>query len=964
MELKRLCFVLPADDFDEIDHETQEVESHKPKKKIESLSKRGCGGQVFDGEKLVPKIKNESFAKRGFRGQVFDGEKQVSMGKNESFFKRGSGGEVLDCEKQVSKVKNESFYKRGSGGEVIDCEKQVSKGKNESFSKRGYGGQVLDGEKQVVQQKPKKKNESLSKRGCGGQVLDFIHESFSKLLDSKWVTCCHQEFGEKQFSGVFHDTEGMQLGEKGGGDYNHHHNPRIFSYSELFIGSNGFSEDEVLGSGGFGKVFRAVLPSDATVVAVKCLAEKGEKFEKTFAAELVAVAHLRHRNLVRLRGWCFHDDQLFLVYDYMPNSSLDRILFRKQDNTGFPLLDWERRKNIVNGLSAALFYLHEQLETQIIHRDVKTSNVMLDSHFNARLGDFGLARWLEHELEYQPRTPSMKNQQFRLAETTRIGGTIGYLPPESFQKKGSATAKSDVFSFGIVVLEIVSGRRAVDLASPDDQIILLDWIRRLSDEKMALQAGDSRLVDGSFKLNDMERLIHIGLLCTLHEPQSRPNMKWVVEALSGHIYGKLPDLPCFKSHPLYISLSSPSNSTTSNTITTRSTATTSTSTTPGFNSTMFITATGDTMYLSAESGSTSSNNESGNCSSRRQSSNFLMVETAREITFKEIIAATNNFSDSRRVAEIDFGTAYHGFLENNQHVLVKRLGMKTCPALRVRFSNELQNLGRLRHRNLVQLRGWCTEQGEMLVIYDYSQSSLLSHLLFHQNHHRDNASSTLRWRHRYNIVKSLASAVRYLHEEWDEQVIHRCITSSAIILDPDMNPRLGCFALAEFLTRNEHSHHVVVDKKKSVRGIFGYMSPEHMDSGDATTMADVYSFGVVLLEIVSGQMAVDFRRPEALLVNRVLEFEVQKRPYEQLADWRLNGNFNTRELIRLVKLGMACTKYDPESRPSMRQIVNILDGHDQWLMENGRKKESPEEWRTRNASALSLVRRIQALGIQ
>ncbi|PHU11231.1 Receptor like protein kinase S.2 [Capsicum chinense] len=367
------------------------------------------------------------------------------------------------------------------------------------------------------------------------------------------------------------------------------------------------------------------------------------------------------------------------------------------------------------------------------------------------------------------------------------------------------------------------------------------------------------------------------------------------------------------------------------------------------------------MYLSAESGN--SNNESENSSSRRQSSNFLMVETARDITFKEIIAATNNFSDSRRVAEIDFGTAYHGFLDNSQHVLVKRLGMKTCPALRVRFSNELQNLGRLRHRNLVQLRGWCTEQGEMLVIYDYSQSSLLSHLLFHHNHHWDNVS-ILRWRHRYNIVKSLASAIRYLHEEWDEQVIHRCNTSSAIILDPDMNPRLGCFALAEFLTRNEHSHHVVVDKNKSVRGIFGYMSPEHMDSGDATTMADVYSFGVVLLEIVSGQMAVDFRRPEALLVNRVHEFEVQKRPYEQLADFRLNGNFNSRELVRLVKLGMACTRSDPESRPTMRKIVNILDGHDQWLMENGRKKEKPEEWRTTNASALSLVRRIQALGIQ
>ena len=111
----------------------------------------------------------------------------------------------------------------------------------------------------------------------------------------------------------------------------------------------------------------------------------------------------------------------------------------------------------------------------MIHRDVKTSNVMLDSHYNARLGDFGLARWLENELEYQTKTPSMKDHQFRLAETTRIGGTIGYLPPESFQRRSVATAKSDVFSFGIVVLEVVSGRRAVDLTYADDQIILLDF---------------------------------------------------------------------------------------------------------------------------------------------------------------------------------------------------------------------------------------------------------------------------------------------------------------------------------------------------------------------------------------------------------------------------------------------------------------------------------------------------------
>ncbi|KAM7488764.1 hypothetical protein LguiB_026248 [Lonicera macranthoides] len=798
-------------------------------------------------------------------------------------------------------------------------------------------------------------------RHCSSQVTAILRRSLHRFFDLKWLTFPCFCYAKSQNSGSFHDTEGVHFSEKVGGD-----NPRTFSYAELYIGSNGFSVDEVLGSGGFGRVYRAVLPSDGTIVAVKCVAERGERFEKTFAAELVAVAHLRHRNLVRLRGWCVHEDQLLLVYDYMPNRSLDRVLFRRPESKGAaapPLLSWERRKKIIGGLAAALYYLHEQLETQIIHRDVKTSNVMLDSNYNARLGDFGLARWLEHELEYRISTPSVKNQQFRLAETTRIGGTIGYLPPESFQRRSIATAKSDVFSFGIVVLEVVSGRRAVDLTFQDDKIVLLDWIRRLSDEGSLLEAGDSRLLDGSYKLSEMQQLIHLGLLCTLHEPRSRPNMKWVVEALSGHFY-ELPDLPSFKSHPLYISLSSPTSSGTSNTRSpntvtssgrSSSTTTTTTASTTTVPST-FVTANGETMYVTAENGDGDIRSTD---SRRRQSSPFLMVETPREITFKELVSATNNFSDSRRVAELDFGTAYHGFLENRHHILVKRLGMKTCPALRARFSNELQNLGRLRHRNLIQLRGWCTEQGEMLVVYDYSANCLLSNRLFHHDR------KILRWNNRYSIVKSLASAILYLHEEWEEQVIHRNITSSAVILDPDLNPRLTCFALAEFLTRNEHSHHVVIDKKSSVRGIFGYISPESMESdGGATTMADVYSFGVVVLEVVSGQMAVDFRRPEVLLVRRVQDFEARKRKYEELADWRMDGEYNHKELVRLVKLGMACTRSNPELRPSMREIVRILDGNDRCFMEEGMKKEKMEEWKEKNACSLALVRRIQALGIQ
>jgi serine/threonine protein kinase len=349
----------------------------------------------------------------------------------------------------------------------------------------------------------------------------------------------------------------------------------------------------------------------------------------------------------------------------------------------------------------------------------------------------------------------------------------------------------------------------------------------------------------------------------------------------------------------------------------------------------------------------------------------------REISYNEIVAITNDFSESQVVAELDFGTGYEGFLDTGHgcrvHVLVKRLGMKTCPALRVRFARELCNLARLRHRNLVQLRGWCTDHGEMLVVYDYSPGrSLLSHYLMIRRRSGgggDDEAAVLPWRQRYSIVKALASAILYLHEEWDEQVIHRNITSSAVFLDPDMNPRLGSFALAEFLSRsNEHhggGHHVVVSTTSSARGIFGYMSPEYMDTGEATTMADVYSFGVLVLEVVTGMMAVDGRLPQVLLVRKVELFRQLNRPVEALVDRRLDGKFDRKELVRLAKLGIACTRSDPAARPSMRKIVSILDGNDEVLdkFEHYGEKESAEDWLRSNAANLALVRRFQALGI-
>jgi serine/threonine protein kinase len=285
--------------------------------------------------------------------------------------------------------------------------------------------------------------------------------------------------------------------------------PKKFSYKELVRATNNFAEENKLGEGGFGGVYKGFLREMNSYVAVKRVSRGSNQGVKEYASEVKSISRLRHRNLVQLIGWCHENKDLLLVYEFMPNGSLDSRLFKSRS-----LLKWATRYNIAKGLASALLYLHEELEQCVLHRDIKSSNIMLDSSFNAKLGDFGLARMVEHA---------------KGSQTTALAGTMGYMAIECVIS-GRASKESDIYSFGIVALEIACGRKAIDSKAKEDEIILVEWVWELYGRGELLDAADSRLC-GDFDEPQMERLMIVGLWCAHPDYSLRPSIRKVIKVL-------------------------------------------------------------------------------------------------------------------------------------------------------------------------------------------------------------------------------------------------------------------------------------------------------------------------------------------------------------------------------------------------------------------------------------------------
>ncbi|GLT46362.1 hypothetical protein SLA2020_201230 [Shorea laevis] len=286
-----------------------------------------------------------------------------------------------------------------------------------------------------------------------------------------------------------------------------------FGLRQIKAATNNFDPANKIGEGGFGPVYKGHL-TDGKAIAVKQLSAKSKQGNREFVNEIGMISALQHPHLVKLYGCCIEGNQLLLIYEYMENNSLARALFGPKECQ--LKLDWPTRQKICIGIARGLAYLHEESRLKIVHRDIKATNVLLNKDLNPKISDFGLAKL---------------NEEDNTHISTRIAGTMGYMAPE-YAMRGYLTDKADVYSFGIVALEIVNGRSNTISKTKENSFYLLDWALLLEEKGNLLELVDSRL-GSNYNKNEAIKMINVALLCTNPAPAARPIMSSIVSMLEG-----------------------------------------------------------------------------------------------------------------------------------------------------------------------------------------------------------------------------------------------------------------------------------------------------------------------------------------------------------------------------------------------------------------------------------------------
>ncbi|KAJ0716115.1 putative protein kinase RLK-Pelle-LRR-XIIIa family [Helianthus annuus] len=324
-----------------------------------------------------------------------------------------------------------------------------------------------------------------------------------------WGCFLYKKFGKN-------DVKGLAVDVSGGASIVMFHGDLPYSSKDILKKMEPLNEEHVIGAGGFGTVYKLAM-DDGNVFALKRIVKLNEGFDRFFERELEILGSIKHRYLVNLRGYCNSPTSKLLIYDYLSGGSLDEALHEKAE-----LLDWDARLNIIMGAAKGLAYLHHDCSPRIIHRDIKSSNILLDGNFEARVSDFGLAKLLEDEESHI---------------TTIVAGTFGYLAPE-YMQSGRATEKTDIYSFGVLVLEVISGKRPTDASYIEKGLNIVGWLNYLITEDRQREIIDVNCA--GVESATLDAVLSLAIQCVSSTPEERPTMHRVVQTLESEIMTPCP----------------------------------------------------------------------------------------------------------------------------------------------------------------------------------------------------------------------------------------------------------------------------------------------------------------------------------------------------------------------------------------------------------------------------------------
>ncbi|KAL3813479.1 hypothetical protein ACJIZ3_014747 [Penstemon smallii] len=680
---------------------------------------------------------------------------------------------------------------------------------------------------------------------------------------------------------------------------------RRFSLAEIRSATQNFSNAFFIGKGGFGIVYKGLIDNGRETVAIKRLKSSSRQGKREFWTEIETLSELRHKNLVSLIGYCNEYREMILVYDYMTCGTLaDHLYKHARGSDKDSSLTWKQRLNICIGAGRGLDYLHTG--HGIIHRDVKSSNILLDENFISKVSDFGLAK------------PEDRNK-LQSHVSTKVKGTHGYIDPY-YVRFSKLTRKSDTYAFGVVLLEVLCGRPAMDRRLGEDECFLTKWAQNRINKGEVEQIVDSSLI-GEISANSLKVFVGIAKSCLHDEPKKRPAMGQVVLQLELALAQQETRKDVIPNQ-----ITNVADETTLPVSPEQPTVASSESIELGKNqrvNTELPPANKDgrkpKMYKSPRFWVWDALWKRGKVSRNEEVvPNFLpeIYEAGAklpEYDFATIEAATNQFSDSNMIGHGGYGTLYKGVLLTGQMVAVKRLSQNSRQVLD-EFKREILLISNLQHRNIIKLIGYCIH-GEPMLLYEFMENGSLHTHIYDEAQRR-----LLHWDVRFKIIMGIVRGISYLQQDSGMKIIHRGIQTSNILLDIQMNPIISGFGLATTL---EDDHSVVETR---VVGTMGYLDPEYCIYGTASFMSDIYSLGILILEIVGGKRFYS-RSYDPNLVAYAWKLWNEGNILH-LVDESIEGAFSDEEALRCIQVGLLCTQQNRHHRPTMTSVCKMLLGEE------------------------------------